>query len=65
MQDSPHLPVPSWNSGVVSRYISKLIQSDLEFLSKKTRKFWEDKLSPKAAGNYIMEKLNESGVIHR
>ena len=65
MDNSPHLPVPAWNSGVVSRYISKLNQSDLDFLSKKTRKFWEDKLSPQAAGIYITEKLNESGVIYR
>lgn len=65
MQNSPHLPVPSWSSGVVSRYISKLIQSDLEFLSKKTKKFWEDHLSPPASAKYIMEKLYESGVIRR
>lgn len=64
MKNSPYITIPCWNTNVISKYLQELIPNkNLSLLSQKTKEFWENNLSPQAAGQFIMEKLNESGII--
>jgi hypothetical protein len=57
MKGSPHIQIPNWNPFIVEKYIQKLLKTDLQPLSDKSRSFWENNLSPKAAAQFIKSKI--------
>lgn len=57
MHGSPHIQIPNWNPLIVEKYIKKLLQTNLQDLSEKSRSFWENNLSPRAAADFIVKKV--------
>lgn len=57
MKGSPHIQIPNWNPFIVEKYIQKLLKTDLQILSDKSRSFWENNLSPKATAQFIKNKI--------